>query len=174
MTADPSSARSDVVLVEINETTLRELEPLAGRWPWPRVVHASLIEFLARAPARVVAYDILFTERDRRVGFEYGDGIWSGRESDDALVDSVAKAGNVILLADATYEGVETPAAARAAATPAAEAVPTVLPNPGYRLDEAIEVRPATAKEYAWPVVLRRILLPRVTPPSGVTDRRVA
>lgn len=141
-TADPSSARSDVVLVEINETTLRELEPLAGRWPWPRVVHASLIEFLARAPARVVAYDILFTERDRRVGFEYGDGIWSGRESDDALVASVANAGNVILLADATYEGVETAAAAHADATPAAEAVPTVLPNPGYRLDEAIEDRP--------------------------------
>lgn len=32
----------------------------------------------------------------------------------------------------------------------------------------------ADPKEYAWPVVLRRHLLPRVTPPSGVTDRRVA
>ena len=30
---------------------------------------------------------------------------WSGAESDQALVDSVKAAGNVILLADATYEG---------------------------------------------------------------------
>ena len=47
LTADPATARADIVLVEINEPSLRALEPVAGRWPWPRAVHASVIDFLA-------------------------------------------------------------------------------------------------------------------------------
>jgi adenylate cyclase len=82
LTADPAAARSDIALVEINETSLRALEGVAGRWPWPRLVHASVIDFLARAPARVIVYDVLFTERDSRVGFDYGDSKWTGQESD--------------------------------------------------------------------------------------------
>ena len=30
----------DVVLVNINENSLVSMEKEAGRWPWPRVVHA--------------------------------------------------------------------------------------------------------------------------------------
>src|SRR5262245_58319224 len=50
-TADPSTARRDIVLVEIDEYSLRNLEPQTGRWPWPRLVHSMLIDFLARGPA---------------------------------------------------------------------------------------------------------------------------
>src|SRR5678815_2481385 len=32
---------------------------------------------------------------------------WSGRQSDRALADSAKKAGNVVMLADAVYEGIE-------------------------------------------------------------------
>ena len=41
-------------IVEIDEQTLRALEPVAGRWPWPRLMHSALIDFLARGPAAVV------------------------------------------------------------------------------------------------------------------------
>jgi len=45
----------DIVLVDIDEKSLAAMEPVAGRWPWPRVVHAELIEGLAaqkpRAPS---------------------------------------------------------------------------------------------------------------------------
>ena len=64
-----------------------------------------LLDYLARAPARIVAYDVNFAEADTRTGFEFGGSTWSGAESDRALVDSVKKAGNVLLPADATYEG---------------------------------------------------------------------
>lgn len=119
-TARPETARTDIALVEIDESSLRNLQPKAGRWPWPRAVHSMLIDYLARAPAKVVAYDVLFTESDTRIGFEFGGTTWSGAESDKALADSIKAAGNVLLLADASYD-TKTPDA--------------VLPDEGYRLD---------------------------------------
>ena len=78
---------------------------MVGRWPWPRLVHAVVIDFLARGPAKAVAYDVSLTDRDRRTGFEAGGTDWTGAESDQALVDSTSAAGNVIHLAEAVYEG---------------------------------------------------------------------
>jgi CHASE2 domain-containing sensor protein len=104
-TARPDTARQEIALVEIDEESLRNLQPNAGRWPWPRVVHSVVIDFLADAKARLIVYDVNFAEADTRVGFKMGDETWSGEESDKALVDSVKRAGNVITLADASYEG---------------------------------------------------------------------
>jgi len=140
LTADPSTARTDIVLVEINEFSLRALEPVAGRWPWPRVVHASVIDFLARAGARVIAYDVLFGERDARVGFPYGESTWSGEQSDRALVESTAAAGRVIHIADVTYEGLagdESPLA------------DTHVPATGYAPGAGFEQRPGARPPFA-------------------------
>lgn len=106
-TARPADARRDVVLVLINESSLRAFEPMFGAWPWPRVLHAGAVDFLARAGARVIAYDVLFLEHDRRTSFEVAGNQMSGADSDAALVDAVKRAGNVVLLADAVYEGEE-------------------------------------------------------------------
>lgn len=103
--ADPSQASRDIVLVDINEHSLRQLEPLVGRWPWPRAIHGALIDFLARAPARVVAYDVLFTDRDRSAGVDIGGARWTGEASDAAFAEAIARAGNVVLLADVSFEG---------------------------------------------------------------------
>ena len=65
-TARPDTARKDIALVEIDEYSLRNLQPYAGRWPWPRVVHAMLLDYLARAPAKLVVYDVNFAEPDTR------------------------------------------------------------------------------------------------------------
>jgi adenylate cyclase len=102
-TARPDTARQDIALVEIDEYSLRNLQPYAGRWPWPRVVHAMLLEYLARAPAKLIVYDVNFAEADTRTGFDYAGGTMTGVDSDEALVSAVRAAGNVILLADATY-----------------------------------------------------------------------
>jgi len=100
-------ARHDIALIEIDEFSLRNLEKNAGRWPWPRAVHSEVIDFLARAQASVIVYDVNFAEADTRTGFDYGATTWSGAESDRALIDSVKAAGNVILVADATYEAAQ-------------------------------------------------------------------
>ena len=107
-TADPSTARKDIALVEIDEYTLRNLQEHAGRWPWPRVVHASLIDFISRGKPSLIVVDVLFADADQREGFPYGGDKWSGEESDRALADTIKKAGNVILLADATFGGETT------------------------------------------------------------------
>ncbi|MEI6667768.1 MAG: adenylate/guanylate cyclase domain-containing protein [Acidobacteriota bacterium] len=103
--ANPSKAHQDIVMVTIDENSVRVLEPFIGRWPWPRLVHANVIDFLAEAGAKAVVFDVLFTERDSRTGFDVGGTIWSGKESDGIFAESVKKAGNVVVLADATFEG---------------------------------------------------------------------
>ena len=54
----------DIVLVDIDEKSLARMEKDAGRWPWPRVVHAELVEGLAAQKPRAIVFDIAFTEAD--------------------------------------------------------------------------------------------------------------
>ena len=70
--ADAASVNRDIVLVEINDTSIRDLEPAFGRWPWPRLAMSLVIDFLNRAPARVVAVDVTFLERQRNATFKIG------------------------------------------------------------------------------------------------------
>ncbi|MFM0340148.1 CHASE2 domain-containing protein [Paraburkholderia fungorum] len=49
---------SDIVVVEIDNASIAQL----GRWPWPRSVHAKLLEQIAKAKPAAVVYDVLFTE----------------------------------------------------------------------------------------------------------------
>ena len=132
---DPASVAKDIVLVEINDTTLRDLSPAFGRWPWPRVAMASLVDFLSRAPAKVIAIDVGFWEEQRNVTFKIGgdEGVtWTGEDSDAALAASVKKAGNVVLLADAVYSGTEGEQAVK----------PAEWKAPGYRLRAGMPERP--------------------------------
>jgi adenylate cyclase len=133
LAADPAGARHEIVLVAINEDSLRRLEPVVGRWPWPRLAHAQLLNFLARGGAKVVAYDVMFTERDKR-RFELQGEEWTGEESDRELADATKRAGNVVHVVDAVAEPLERDAG-RAAALPP-------LPGGRYRLDESVEARP--------------------------------
>ena len=132
---DPAAIAKDIVLVEINDTTIRDLSPAFGRWPWPRVAMASLVDFLSRSPAKVIAIDVGFWEEQRNITFKIGgdDGqTWTGEDSDAALAASIKKAGNVVLLADAVYSGAEGEQATKPASWKA----------PPYHLGAGIPVRP--------------------------------
>jgi adenylate cyclase len=71
----------DVVVVEIDDVTFGVLR---RQWPFPRSLHARVIDRLRVARARVIAYDVQFTEPT------------TARE-DNALFDAVQQAGNVVL-----------------------------------------------------------------------------
>ena len=103
---DPPDVHPDIVLAELNDTTIRDLEPVFGRWPWPRAAVSMIIDFLNRAPAKVIAVDFAFTERDGVLLHKIGETEITGAESDTMLADSVKAAPSTILLADAAYEGV--------------------------------------------------------------------
>ncbi|QDH69493.1 CHASE2 domain-containing protein [Marilutibacter alkalisoli] len=51
----------EVVMVTIDDTSLREI----GQWPWPRNVHATLLDRLAEAGVRGAALDLILAEPDR-------------------------------------------------------------------------------------------------------------
>lgn len=140
-TARPADASRRIAIVEIDEISLRRLEPVVGRWPWPRLVHAVVIDFLARGPASAVAYDVSLTDRDRRTGFDVGGTTWTGAESDQALIDSTKAAGNVVHLAEGVFEGAT-----------GADDVNRVLksaPQGAYPLDDSVDLRPALSGPFA-------------------------
>ncbi|MGE0863848.1 MAG: CHASE2 domain-containing protein [Vicinamibacterales bacterium] len=134
-TARPAAPADNIVLVWIDDDSIRRMEPLVGRWPWPRLVHATAIDFLSAAGAKVIAYDILFSERDIRK-FMVGDAEWSGDESDAALVESTRKAGNVVHAAEASSDELIDPSRATTEDL-SAPALNVRIPSPG-----CLQVRP--------------------------------
>ncbi|MBX9914774.1 MAG: adenylate/guanylate cyclase domain-containing protein, partial [Pseudomonadaceae bacterium] len=54
-----------LVVIDIDDASLQALTPEAGKWPWPRSVHAELLEHLLAQQAQAVVFDILFSEADR-------------------------------------------------------------------------------------------------------------
>lgn len=83
-------AHEDIALVLIDEASLKAMNPLLGRWPWPRAIYQDILEFLIAGGARTVAFDIIFPEYERAAGEDGQMG-----PSDEALVESTAMAGNV-------------------------------------------------------------------------------
>jgi hypothetical protein len=51
-----------VVVIDIDDASLRELQPRLGAWPYPRDVHALAIEHLRAAGATAIALDLLLSE----------------------------------------------------------------------------------------------------------------
>ncbi|MGH7566180.1 MAG: CHASE2 domain-containing protein, partial [Gemmatimonadota bacterium] len=62
--APPSVADSSIVIIDIDNRSLRLYQDELGRWPWPRSAHGALLDFLAIGEPRLVAFDVLFVEPD--------------------------------------------------------------------------------------------------------------
>jgi CHASE2 domain-containing sensor protein len=74
-------APDEVVLVGIDDVTFSDLE---RRWPFPRSLHAKVVDELRRAGARLVVYDVQFTEPTRPA-------------EDFALYKALDRAGGAVL-----------------------------------------------------------------------------
>jgi adenylate cyclase len=61
--ADPA-----IVVVDIDNRTLRLYQDELGRWPWPRSAHGALLELIAIGEPSLVAFDVLFSEPDLASG----------------------------------------------------------------------------------------------------------
>ena len=75
--AGPTSEQ--IVIIAIDNRSLEAL----GRWPWPRRIHAELIDRLAQMRSRAVGYDVLFVE--------------PSANGDPDLARAIHSAGNVYL-----------------------------------------------------------------------------
>lgn len=59
-----SKPDKDIVIVDIDERSLALMADSVGRWPWPRSLHAELLEGLERQQPKAVVFDILFSDPD--------------------------------------------------------------------------------------------------------------
>jgi adenylate cyclase len=74
----------EIVIVAIDEPSFAGI---SKQWPWPRSIHADLVEKLTRAGARVIGFDILFTEP-------------SHPADDTAFQQAMQESRNVVLLSE--------------------------------------------------------------------------
>lgn len=77
-----SPVPDDIIIVAIDEYSLSEL----GRWPWPREIHANLINHLITEKPAAIGFDVIFSEPDQR-----------NPASDLSLATAIHHAGNVVL-----------------------------------------------------------------------------
>lgn len=84
---------SPIVLVAISEEADAEIP---DKWPWPGSIHAKLVENLNRAGAKVILFDVLFSQQDR-----------INPINDTLFANAIEKYGNVVLAGDVLVENDE-------------------------------------------------------------------
>jgi adenylate cyclase len=87
----PERSSLPITIIGIDEASSQKI---GQPWPWPRDVHAKLVDRLAKANVAVIAFDVVFSP----------DGSPQG---DRQFAEAIRKAGNVVLASDTVYE--ETP-----------------------------------------------------------------
>ncbi|MBZ0093596.1 MAG: adenylate/guanylate cyclase domain-containing protein [Sulfuricellaceae bacterium] len=83
----PNRVDMPITLVGIDEPSFAELK---RQWPWPRSLHAKLLDNLREAGVAAVGFDVVFAEP-------------SSPQEDAAFAQAIRKSGNVVLAADLVY-----------------------------------------------------------------------
>jgi len=153
----PNQSSFPITIVGIDETSFREV---GLQWPWPRSLHAEVIDRLVKAGAAVIAVDLIFSEA-------------SNKKDDQRFAESIKSAGNVVLAAQNSYE--ETSSGVRL--WQRGNPIP-MFTNAGaltglveVALDRDLVVRELPDSQDAlWRVILRRLILthPEVHPNLAV------
>lgn len=88
------AARADgrIVIVAIDDESITR----EGRWPWPRDLHAELIDRLVADGASLIGYDVTFGSRSQGA---------AGIAQDEAFANAIRGAGSVVLAESATFAG---------------------------------------------------------------------
>jgi len=79
--AHPRASNEDVVIIAIDDASLSQI----GRWPWPRAIHAALLNRLVEGRPRAIGFDLIVAEAEPGAG------------GDDAFAAAMRKARNVVL-----------------------------------------------------------------------------
>jgi signal transduction histidine kinase/CheY-like chemotaxis protein len=87
-------AMDHVLVIDVDEESMRRLQPQLGAWPFSRDVYARTARFLAEHGARAVAFDVLFAEP---------------REGDDAFARALGRR-DVLAAAALPYPSLRSPA----------------------------------------------------------------
>ncbi|MEW6500219.1 MAG: CHASE2 domain-containing protein [Thermodesulfobacteriota bacterium] len=93
--AAPGPATERIRIITLDQASLDWGRTENGLgWPWPRETYAYLLDFLARAQPRAIAFDVLFSE----------PSVY-GMEDDQRLAERVRQSGRVVLVHKAAAPG---------------------------------------------------------------------
>jgi len=149
---------SDIRLVEIDAFTFGPGQ-LPVRWPFPRRYHARVIDELRKAGAKVIAYDIQFTEpTDTRDDLALWNAARRARNVVFATTEVNAHGGTNVLGGDANLRQAHAVAANALIPTDAGDVARKML----YEI-QGLKTFAVTAAEYA----LGRTISPSAVPGSG-------
>ena len=98
--SDPS-----LFLISIDQPSIDKY----GGWPWPRNTHGDLLYLLESQGPKVVAFDILFTDRRDEKRDRFMAGSVRDDQANKFFAESLKKSGRVILAAQAQTGTVQTP-----------------------------------------------------------------
>lgn len=149
----------DVVMVEIDDQSFNEL---GLQWPWPRSLHGRIIDRLHDAGAKVIAFDVQFTEQ-------------TVPKEDNALIDSVDHAGNVVLATTVVDEQGHTNVFGGDEVLREIGALPgnAVFPNDPGAVIRKMPYEISGLRSFAV-VAAERALGRRIPPPEGSNDAWIA
>jgi len=80
---DSHRADPDIVVIDIDNPSFREITPQLGRWPWTRRLWTELLRYLAPGNPRMILFDVIFTGAEP--------------DADEGFASAIAAAGNVML-----------------------------------------------------------------------------
>jgi Predicted transmembrane sensor domain len=80
---DPPKADHDIVVIDIDNASYRELSESLGRWPWTRQLWTELLGYLSPGHPKLILFDILFGGEEPK--------------ADPGFARAIASAGVVIL-----------------------------------------------------------------------------
>ncbi len=80
----------DIVIIAIDSESLVRY----GQWPWPRKIHASLLDKISAGGAKAVGFDIIMSEPDR-----------NDRQNDRLLAQAMERNGKVVMPVFAEHNG---------------------------------------------------------------------
>lgn len=87
----PTIFFQDALLVDLDDTSLVQLQSYFGAWPYERDAYAVVLDYLTEMGAEAVVFDIVLTD---------------SRSKDDIFARSLQRNGNAVLIANAPARGV--------------------------------------------------------------------
>ncbi|MBN1948490.1 MAG: adenylate/guanylate cyclase domain-containing protein, partial [Candidatus Cloacimonetes bacterium] len=98
----PERADSNVVIIAIDDGSLRYFRDNGISWPWPRDFYGYLVDYFTIGGAAAVLFDMQFYEPDIDREETYAE------ETDGAFADAIAANGNVFLGVQLSRDSLDT------------------------------------------------------------------
>ncbi len=94
----PEKVSEDIILVGIDDSSLKYFSDNGISWPWPRNFYAYLLGYLTESGVKSVIFDLLFYQPD----IDRGES--DATETDKVFAGAIRTNGNVILASQLTRE----------------------------------------------------------------------